>query len=35
MPRLGQDLSRMPDVIFSGPDIPLDEPVRRRFFGED
>jgi len=35
MPLLAQDLTRIPDVIFSGPDIPLDESVRRRFFGED
>jgi 2-polyprenyl-6-methoxyphenol hydroxylase-like FAD-dependent oxidoreductase len=35
MPLLAQDLTRMPDVIVSGPDQPLDESVRRRFFGED
>jgi menaquinone-9 beta-reductase len=35
MPRLAEDLTRMPDVLFSGPDVPLDESVRLRFFGED
>jgi hypothetical protein len=24
-----------PDALFSGPDHPVDESVRRRFFGED
>ena len=30
-----QDTTRPTDVLFSGPDIELDESVRRRFFGED
>lgn len=30
-----QDATRPTDVLFSGPDIELDESVRRRFFGED
>ena len=35
MPLLAQDPTRQPDTIFSGPDVPLDESVRRRFFAED
>jgi 2-polyprenyl-6-methoxyphenol hydroxylase-like FAD-dependent oxidoreductase len=35
LPPMAQDLTRMPDVLVSGPDRPLDESVRRRFFGED
>lgn len=35
LPLLGADPSRMPDFQFSGPDLPLDESVRRRFFGEE
>lgn len=34
-PLIAKDLSRIPDVLQSGPDIPLDETVRRRFFGEE
>ena len=34
LPRLFQDLSRMPDALVSGPEVPLDEMARRRFFGE-
>lgn len=34
-PLIAQDLSRQPDAIFSGPDMPMDESVRKRFFGED
>ncbi len=34
-PLLAQDPSRMPDVLVSGPEVPLDETVRRRFFGEE
>lgn len=33
-PLLTEDMSRMPDVLMSGPDIQLDEEVRARFFGE-
>jgi len=32
---IAQDETRIPDHIFSGPDLPLDETVRRRFFGEE
>jgi 2-polyprenyl-6-methoxyphenol hydroxylase-like FAD-dependent oxidoreductase len=32
---IAQDPTRMPDHVFSGPDLPADETVRRRFFGEE
>lgn len=35
MPRLVEDLTRMPDTLVSGPEVPLDEAARRRFFAED
>ncbi len=35
LPLLAQDPSRMPDHLFGGPDLPADESVRRRFFGEE
>jgi 2-polyprenyl-6-methoxyphenol hydroxylase-like FAD-dependent oxidoreductase len=35
MPLIAQDGTRVPDHIFSGPELPLDETVRRRFFGEE
>ena len=35
LPLVAQDLTRVPDHIFSGPDLPADETVRRRFFGEE
>ena len=35
LPLWEQDPSRPTDVLFSGPDIELDETVRQRFFGED
>ncbi len=34
LPLIAEDPTRMPDVLFSGPEVPLGEPVRRRFFGE-
>jgi len=34
-PLLAQDPTRAPDHILSGPDLPTDETVRRRFFGEE
>ena len=34
MPRIAEDLSRVPDHLFSGPDLPADDNVRDRFFGE-
>jgi hypothetical protein len=30
-----QEPERFPDHTFSGPDLPSDDSVRRRFFGED
>jgi 2-polyprenyl-6-methoxyphenol hydroxylase-like FAD-dependent oxidoreductase len=35
MPLIAQDETRVPDHIFSGPELPWDERVRRRFFGEE
>ena len=34
MPRIVEDPSRVPDHLFSGPDLPLNNDVRARFFGE-
>ena len=34
MPLIAQDPTRVPDHIFSGPELPLNEEVRARFFGE-
>jgi menaquinone-9 beta-reductase len=34
LPRIAEDPTRVPDHIFSGPDLPFDEQVRARFFGE-
>ena len=34
MPLIAEDPSRQPDSVFAGPDLPADETVRRRFFGE-
>jgi 2-polyprenyl-6-methoxyphenol hydroxylase-like FAD-dependent oxidoreductase len=34
LPLLGEDPTRMPDVMISGPDRPMDEEVRGRMFGE-
>jgi 2-polyprenyl-6-methoxyphenol hydroxylase-like FAD-dependent oxidoreductase len=33
MPKIAEDLSRVPDHLFSGPEMPADETVRDRFFG--
>ncbi len=35
LPLIAEDPSRVPDHIFSGPELPTDESVKRRFFGED
>jgi 2-polyprenyl-6-methoxyphenol hydroxylase-like FAD-dependent oxidoreductase len=35
LPLIMQDETRVPDHVFSGPDLPADEAVRRRFFGEE
>jgi 2-polyprenyl-6-methoxyphenol hydroxylase-like FAD-dependent oxidoreductase len=34
MPLIGEDPTRIPDHIMSGPELPIDESVRARFFGE-
>ena len=34
MPKIAEDLSRVPDHLFSGPDLPADDSVRARLFGE-
>jgi 2-polyprenyl-6-methoxyphenol hydroxylase-like FAD-dependent oxidoreductase len=34
-PLIAADPTRVPDHGFSGPDIPVDDSVRRRFFGEE
>jgi 2-polyprenyl-6-methoxyphenol hydroxylase-like FAD-dependent oxidoreductase len=35
LPLIAQDGTRMIDHVVSGPELPLDERVRRRFFGEE
>ena len=35
LPLIAQDPTRVPDHLFSGPELLLDETVRRRFFGEE
>ena len=35
LPLIAADQTRIPDFLLSGPDLPLDESVRRRFFGEE
>jgi 2-polyprenyl-6-methoxyphenol hydroxylase-like FAD-dependent oxidoreductase len=35
MPLIAQDPSRQPDALFAGPDLPVDEVAKKRFFGED
>ena len=34
MPLIAQDPTRVPDHIFSGPELPINDEVRARFFGE-
>ncbi|HET9400956.1 MAG TPA: NAD(P)/FAD-dependent oxidoreductase [Candidatus Acidoferrales bacterium] len=34
MPLIAQDPMRVPDHLFTGPDLPVDDAVRARFFGE-
>jgi menaquinone-9 beta-reductase len=34
MPLVGQDPTRVPDHLFSGPDLPVNDGVRARLFGE-
>lgn len=35
LPLIAQDPTRVPDVLFSGPEFPLDANSRARFFGDD
>jgi len=35
LPLIAQDGTRVPDHIISGPDLPMHETIRRRFFGEE
>jgi menaquinone-9 beta-reductase len=35
LPLIAQDPTRPPDLLFSGPDLPLGPDARARFFGED
>jgi 2-polyprenyl-6-methoxyphenol hydroxylase-like FAD-dependent oxidoreductase len=35
LPRIAEDGTRVPDHLFSGPDLPVDERVRARLFGEE
>jgi 2-polyprenyl-6-methoxyphenol hydroxylase-like FAD-dependent oxidoreductase len=35
LPLIARDPTRQPDAMFSGPDMPMDESVRKRFFGEE
>jgi 2-polyprenyl-6-methoxyphenol hydroxylase-like FAD-dependent oxidoreductase len=35
LPLLAREPGRIPDHFFGGPDLPADESIRRRFFGED
>jgi 2-polyprenyl-6-methoxyphenol hydroxylase-like FAD-dependent oxidoreductase len=35
LPLIAEDPTRQPDFLFSGPDMPVDEGTRLRFFGED
>lgn len=35
LPLIAQDPTRMLDHTFSGPELPVNETVRRRFFGEE
>ena len=34
-PLIAQDPTRAPDHVVGGPELPADETVRRRFFGEE
>ncbi len=35
LPRIAEDPMRVPDHLFGGPDLPWNEDLRTRFFGED
>ena len=34
-PLIAEDQTRVPDHVFAGPDLPCDDTVRQRFWGED
>jgi hypothetical protein len=34
MPLIAQDPTRLPDHLFSGPDLPVNDKIRARLFGE-
>lgn len=34
-PLIAQDPTRIPDHVASGPEVPADETIRKRFFGEE
>jgi len=34
MPKIMEDMTRVPDHLFGGPELPADQTVRARFFGE-
>jgi menaquinone-9 beta-reductase len=35
LPLIAEDPTRVPDHLFSGPDLPLNDSIKRRFFGDD
>jgi len=35
LPLIAQDPTRQPDTLFCGPDVPINEEVRKRFFAEE
>jgi hypothetical protein len=35
MPLIMEGPTHVPDYMTAGPDLPIDDGVRRRFFGED
>lgn len=35
LPLIAEDSTRVPDILFSGPDVPLPTNAKTRFFGED
>jgi menaquinone-9 beta-reductase len=35
LPLIAEDPTRAPDHLFSGPDLPLNDSIKRRFFGDD
>jgi hypothetical protein len=35
LPLIAREPNRMPDHLNSGPDLPVNESVRRRYFGEE